>query len=160
SPSEFFATYEDGVDVLGERLREFCSRLREAPGSTEQVLLTDRFIQDQLSRHVKTYDYTHIAMRRIRQVHGMHDYAALMREIPISPRQLQREFKSQYGITVRDYMRLLRLNAIQQYMHSASVSLSQLPYELNFTDQSHLIREFKGYVGVAPKKFLKHRDRF
>src|SRR5690606_31609543 len=98
SPSEFFATYEDGVDVLGQRLREFCSRLREAPGSTEQVLLTDRFIQDQLSRHVKTYDYTHIAMRRIRQVHGIHDYAALMREIPISPRQLQREFKSQYGI--------------------------------------------------------------
>src|SRR5690606_29975426 len=41
SPSEFFATYEDGVDVLGQRLREFCSRLREAQGSTEQVSLTD-----------------------------------------------------------------------------------------------------------------------
>jgi AraC-like DNA-binding protein len=35
-----------------------------------------------------------------------------------------------------------------------------LPYDLNFSDQSHFIREFKNYVGIAPKKFINSRKQF
>jgi AraC-like DNA-binding protein len=159
-PSEFLATYEDGTDVFGHSLREFCAKIRELNTTAEQVSLANEFISGQLASHVQTYDYTHLAMKLIRKVQGMADYQELTAQVPISIRQLQREFKALYGITVRDYMRLSRMNAIHNYMLSKNQSLTQLPYDLNFSDQSHFIREFKNYVGVAPKKFINRRNQF
>jgi AraC-like DNA-binding protein len=160
SPAEFRATYEDSVDALGNSFREFCFRLRDMNEFPKQIEFAEEFIMKNLSTHVKPYDYTHFAMKLIRQSQGMGDYKKLTEEVPISLRQLQREFKLVYGITVMDYMRLVRLNAIQNYMHAGNARLSDIPYELNFTDQSHFIREFRNYAGVAPGKFRKFRDKF
>lgn len=164
-PAEFLATYEDGTDVLGQNLRAFCSKIRELDHPEQQVHLANAFISGQLASHVQTYDYTHLAMELIRKMQGMADYQELTEQIPISVRQLQREFKALYGITVKDYMRLSRMNAIarrtiQHYMLSKQQNFTQLSYELNFTDQSHFIREFKNYTGVPPKKFVKSREQF
>jgi AraC-like DNA-binding protein len=159
-PSEFFSTYEDGVDILGMRLKEFCSRIQEVSKVGDQVEMTNEFLETELTRNIKTHDYTHQAMHMIRKNQGLAGYEELTREIPISVRQLQREFKSLYGITVRDYMRLSRLNAVHHYMLAKNQNFTQLSYDLNFSDQSHFIREFKNYTGVAPRTFVKSRDLF
>lgn len=160
TPSEFLATYENSLDVLGISLNEFCEKIRALDDFQQQVRDANQFILQKLVIHVRSYDYTHYAMKLIRQSQGMMDYKQLTTEVPISIRQLQREFKSVYGITLMDYMRLLRLNAIQNYMYAGNARLSELPYELNFTDQSHFIREFRNYVGVPPGKFRKRRNEF
>jgi AraC-like DNA-binding protein len=158
-PSNFLATYEDGVDVLGKKIKELCSRIRDA-NDLQQVELANAFIADQLARHSKSYDYTHLAMQMIRRKGGVLNYKDLLQQIPISPRQLQREFKNLYGITIKDYIRLSRMNAIHRYMLSQNINLTQLPYELDFTDQSHFIREFKTFAGLPPTKFIKGRENF
>lgn len=158
-PAVFFATYEDGTDVLGRQMKAFCEKIRSLD-TMEQVQITDAFLKSQLAKNQRPYDHTHAAMTYIRNAKGMTDYQALNRLIPISPRQLQREFKTIYGITITDYMRLSRLNAIQRYMQSQPQSLTWLSYELNFSDQSHFIREFKTFAGVAPGKFIKNRAHF
>lgn len=160
SPAEFLASYEDGLDVLGRDLRDFCRRIRELTTTEARISLADQYLCRQLARHHQNHDYTHLAMRLIRHQAGTVDYQHLTGQIPISDRQLQREFKNQYGITVTEYMRLARLNAIQRYMRAGHGNLTQLTYELDFSDQSHFIREFKHYVGLPPRKFLKHRERF
>lgn len=89
------------------------------------------------------------------------DYTKLLEAIPISPRQLQREFKSVYGMTIRDYLRLLRISEINNYMMAGKdVNFTQLSYDFDFSDQSHLIKEFKLYSGITPKKLLKNRHDF
>ncbi|ELR69485.1 Transcriptional regulator, AraC family [Fulvivirga imtechensis AK7] len=160
-PSVFFATYEDSVDVLGKSVQRFCTRIRELQSVNAQLQFANEFLTDQLGRHFLAHDYTHQAMSLIRKVAGEPDYQLLKYQIPISDRQLQREFKNRYGITISDYMRLSRMNAIQKYMDSSgSANLTQLSYDLNFFDQSHFIREFKTYVGITPGKFSRIRDRF
>ena len=99
-------------------------------------------------------------MKLIRQTQGLENYQKLTEQIPISLRQLQREFKNQYGLTIKDYMRISRINAIHQYMQTNNGSLTKLAYDLDFTDQSHFIREYKNHVGIAPKKFTKNQDAF
>lgn len=159
-PSEFISTYEDGSNVLGKKMAEFCLRIRELEDPHRQVDMANHFFKDQIHAKTQKHDYTHLAMKLIRSVKGMADYRELTGQVPISLRQLQREFKAHYGITVRDYMRLTRMNAIQSYMLTRDENLTQLSYELEFTDQSHFIREFKNYTGIAPKKFIRNKDKF
>lgn len=159
-PATFLASYEDGVEILGPGFRDFCSRLRETISTEAQIQQAEVYIRSQLHQHQQQYDYTHQAMHLIRKLEGIADYQELTARVPISDRQLQREFKSQYGITVSDYMRLSRMNAIQKYMQGDPGSLTQLSYELQFSDQSHFIREFKHFVGLSPGKFRKNRNKF
>jgi len=159
-PSEFLATYEDGVEVLGKKIRDFCSKMIDLQQSDQQIQWANDFLSQQLKTHFNPHDYTHQAMKLIRKMQGMADYEQLTRQLPISNRQLQREFKATYGITVTDYMRLARLNAIQRYMQSSDLNFTQMTYDLDFSDQSHFIREFKKYTGLAPGKFVKKRSHF
>ncbi len=159
-PVEFFSSYEDGTLVLGDQLRDFCARLRATEDTDIQISDANTFIIRQLHKNFLPYDFTHLTMKLIRSVDGVVDYGKLLHQIPISSRQLQRVFKGTYGITVMDYIRLLRMNSIYRYMMSNNVNLSQLSYELNFADQSHFIKEFKNFVGVAPTKFLRTRSQF
>ncbi|MGE0590601.1 MAG: helix-turn-helix domain-containing protein [Cyclobacteriaceae bacterium] len=158
-PSEFMSTFEDGVDVLGQELREFCLRIREANDFKSRVKMADTFIVRQLHHHARSYDYAHQAMQAIRRQQGRMDYNRLTHEIAISQRQLQREFKQVYGLTIKDYMRILRMNAVIDYMHSSSTSFTDLSYDHYFFDQSHFNREFKHFVGLSPKKYLSEQKQ-
>jgi len=52
------------------------------------------------------------------------------------------------------------MNAIQKYMQSAMINLTDLTYEIGFADQSHFIREFKLITGISPRKFLDQRSEY
>src|SRR5690606_37124033 len=132
-PSVFMATYEDSKNVLGRELLAFCEQVQATGNTRQQVALADEFLLRQLHRHVQGHDYTHAAMQMIRSSKGAVGYHQLLKEIPISPRQLQREFILRYGITVTDYMRLSRMNAILHYVQSGRASLTELSYDFNFT---------------------------
>lgn len=159
-PAEFLATYDDGVDVLGKNLHHFCDEIRNSDSAEAQIKLAEDFITKQLSIHYLPHDYTHLTMKLIRTEVGIPDYRHLTSQVPISNRQLQREFKKQYGITISEYMRLSRINATQNYMLSKNASLTKISHDLQFSDQSHFIREFKNYVGLSPGKFMKNRHKF
>lgn len=160
APSEFLATFENSVDVFGQGIQDFSVRIRSEKSVEAQLELANAYIKRQLEWHHQSHDYTHIAMRLIREAAGLADYRKLTSRVPISDRQLQREFKHLYGITIRDYMRLSRMNAIQNYMRSGNKNLTQLSYDFDFTDQSHFIREFKNYIGLPPRRFIKNSNRF
>lgn len=159
-PGAFFSTYEDGNDVVGKKLEEFFYKIQEAQTAEQKIQLANRLFLQQLTTHQNRYDRTHLAMKLIRSRNGLLDFKLLTDHIPISLRQLQREFKNTYGITITDYMRISRLNAIHKYMLTHSASLTELAHQLEFTDQSHFIREFKHYMGLAPKKFIKDKTQF
>ena len=159
-PSEFLSTYEDGINVVGKRLYDFCAYLKDVETPDNKVKQANEFFIEQLSENRKEYDITHMAMELIRQKQGLMDFKELTDRIPISLRQLQREFKNHYKVKITDYIRVTRLNAINKYMLGTSSNLTELAYHLDFTDQSHFIREFKHYTGVSPKQFLKEKTSF
>ena len=36
---------------------------------------------------------------------------------------------------------------------NASITLAQIAYEVGYSDPSHMLREFKRFVGMTPKAF-------
>lgn len=160
-PAEFMATYEDSVDVLGPGFRDYCSRLRETGSLKERITLTEQFLLVRCDKNQRNYDYVRSAAELIRRQDGILDQDTLMEQVFVSRRQLQREFKKQIGITVKEYMRLCRLNAVQRYFQgNEAVDFSDLTFEHGFFDQSHFIREFKSFTGSSPGAFLRKRDNF
>ena len=159
-PATFTATYENSFDVLGSQFEIFCTRLADAKETGKQVKLVDEYLAKQLGTNKKACDYAHHAMQLVRNSRGVLTPEQLAKETCISPRQLQRSFKAVYGITPRDYIRLARINTIHNYMLAGNQNLSSLSYEMNFADQSHFIKEYRTFTGIAPKKFLKHRENF
>lgn len=88
--------------------------------------------------------------------HGEIPINQLAERIHWSERQINRYFKSQFGLSLKSYCTILRFRA--SFSHIKEGKLSP---EKNFTDQAHFIKEIKRLSGVTPKELLKNvNDRF
>lgn len=71
-------------------------------------------------------------------------------------RQINRYFKKHLGISLKYYCNILRFQASLFHIKDGN-----LYPQLNFTDQSHFIKEIKKLSGVSPKELFKNQnDRF
>ena len=76
-------------------------------------------------------------------------------ELGVSHGYLDRQFSEQVGLSPRALARILRmrrlLEAIDVY---GSVGWADKAAELGWSDQAHLIRDFKRHTGVTPSQYL------
>lgn len=159
-PSEFLGTFEDMESVGGKAIADFCDSVRECASVALRIRHTEEFLAKKLCNPRVASDYVSKAAVMIRQ-NELIRMTELYELIPISPRQLQREFKSRIGISPKAYMRLARMNAIQRYLNvNGNPDLTALSYDHGFSDQSHFIREFRALTGTRPGRFQKERSRF
>lgn len=67
----------------------------------------------------------------------------------IGKRQLERLFRTRMDLSPKQFTNLIRYqNAWRGIFHSQDVN--ELVFQLGYSDQSHLLREFKIYHGIAP----------
>lgn len=73
-----------------------------------------------------------------------------------SSRQINRYFNDQFGISLKAYCSIIRFRASLHH-----IKAGKLFPELNYTDQTHFIKEVKKMTGVTPKELAKNQnDRF
>jgi len=71
-------------------------------------------------------------------------------------RTLERKFRQSSGHTVKDVSGLMRFEQARNHLLLyPDANLAGLAYELGYTDQSHLSREFKRYSGSTPAAFAR-----
>ncbi|NNE67109.1 MAG: AraC family transcriptional regulator [Pyrinomonadaceae bacterium] len=69
----------------------------------------------------------------------------------LSTRQLVRRFRAAVGLTPKQYARMFRLRATQiSLIEESELNWANRAAALGFSDQSHLIREFKALTGRSP----------
>ncbi len=73
----------------------------------------------------------------------------------LSEKQFSRIFSENIGTTPKDFMRIVRLQRTLSIMqHNQGIGFAQLSYECGYTDQSHMIKEFKLFSGYTPKEYI------
>ena len=79
--------------------------------------------------------------------------AALSEKVSWSSRQINRYFNTQFGLSLNAFCKILRFRACLQH-----IAKGRLFPELNFTDQTHFIKEIKKFSGAVPKDLFKNQD--
>lgn len=64
-------------------------------------------------------------------------------------------FKQHTGVSYQDYLLDYRLRLVETYLKYSSVRLSEIAYELQFSDESHLSKLFKKHRNMTPKEYRK-----
>lgn len=74
--------------------------------------------------------------------------------VGLSERQFQRRFRTEVGLTPKQYARICRVRATAiDAVHAPQANWGDLAAERGFTDQAHLIHEFRTLFGLTPGEF-------
>ncbi|NNE65338.1 MAG: AraC family transcriptional regulator [Pyrinomonadaceae bacterium] len=74
----------------------------------------------------------------------------------ISQRHLERKFKSEIGLTPKYFARIVRIqNVLLSLNDQKTGNWADVCYSHGFSDQSHLIREFRSIAGSPPQKLVE-----
>lgn len=73
-----------------------------------------------------------------------------------SSRQINRYFQTQFGITLKEFLKIVRCNATYE-----EISNGNLNPNSDYFDQAHFIKEIRKYTGATPKVLNQNKnDRF
>ena len=78
--------------------------------------------------------------------------AAAAREAGLSPQHFAASFRARYGVPPHRFQTLMRLDRARALL-AAGVAAAEVAIRCGFSDQSHLIRHFKRYLGTVPSSY-------
>lgn len=82
---------------------------------------------------------------------------SLANDCNLSRRQFERIFKWYSGFSPKNYINLVRFNAVIKSKKPAAFSLTQTALDFGYFDQSHFIHDFKTFSGYTPKEYFKQK---
>ncbi|HEX7962350.1 MAG TPA: helix-turn-helix transcriptional regulator, partial [Terriglobales bacterium] len=143
------------------------SRLCEATAMPTRIGLLEGWLMKQLSLGVARSGLIPESLARLRkeiallrQGFGLSSIPKVADDLAISERQLEHLYRSQVGMTPKQYVRLQRIECARLALSHEKQPNAQLAAALGFYDQAHFIREFRAIIGVTPSAYMrrKHRD--
>ncbi len=136
-------------------------QLIEANNEQERITLLTSFLVVRF-KQAKTRDT--LVEESLRFIHtniGSIHVKYLLEYLHISERQFERRFTQTVGISPQLYIRVKRFNeAIRLIKTRQFERLTDVAYALNFSDQSHFIRDIKEFSGITPKSLSQKVDDF
>ncbi len=129
----------------------------------ERIDLLDQYFLRHLDTKRKD-DSIFAAVSIIEAYKGQVNIEYVARSIGQSRRQLERKFKERVGISPKQLCRSLRFKNVLRLLNTSSnVSWASTAVSSGYYDQSHMIRDFKHYMGESPLAYLvtsKAMDRY
>jgi len=93
------------------------------------------------------------AWQRLRQTHGRIAIGELAAELGWSRKRIVARFRDEIGLPPKTVARLLRFERAREL--AGTMPWGELAFECGFSDQSHLIGEFRRITGRTPETFLQ-----
>lgn len=78
---------------------------------------------------------------------------AIARLCGMSPTHFSRTFKQTFGVTFQDFILRYRVREACKKLRDPNANISEVAYNVGFSDPSYFTRVFKRYVGASPSDF-------
>jgi len=137
-------------DVLGEPL--LVERLAEARDWDTRFELLDVTLARRLEEARPSREVAW-AWRRLRETHGRVRVGVLAEEFGWSRKRIIARFRDEVGLPPKAVARLLRFERAREL--AGTLPWAEVAFECGFSDQSHLIAEFRRVTGRTPETFLQ-----
>ena len=154
--------YADIHDFFGRDMSALTGSIIGETHVSNLIAYTERFLLGQMKYASRQMNYVSEATRMIRASKGNLRLETLSEQLYISERQLQRSFKDGIGISPKAYQRIIRFrNAYEYLQHTAdNFSWADVSYSFGYSDQAHVIRDFKQFTGAVPTALLLQSEEF
>ena len=94
-----------------------------------------------------------IKLRLQSQLDEAPNIASLARAAGMSEPKMRKLFKQTFGKGVFEYYQSMRMQEAARLLKEKRLTVSEVGYQLGFTNLSHFSRVFEQHIGVKPKKY-------
>jgi AraC-like DNA-binding protein len=144
--------------LLGPPGRELRALLLGSDSTEERFAHLERFLVARLSLGVVPSTLVSDAVSLIEEAHGNLRIASLHAELGGSRKQLWLRFARELGMSPKAYAQIQRFVwTLARLRESTSVDWPQVAVAAGYSDQSHLVRDFRRVASASPTEFLRTR---
>lgn len=154
----FNATMPLDVQVRRSHLDLLEEQLAEAGSHLDRAQRYERFLLAQL-RQREPDPVTVMAIDRIRASRGALRIDDLAGDAGLSQSALERRFRREIGATPKKFSAIVRLQHVVR-LRRRGANFTQIAHQAGYSDQSHLIRDFRRFAGVSPETFFQSPESF
>lgn len=145
----------NGDFELGEHFRRFEREIAPwifaAETSGQRIALSERFLLNNL--HERHSGHFTQAMGEIMERRGACAAGEISKELHISGRQLERVFAEYSGLSPKKMAALVRYQCLwHDILLGRGFSAAEKALEYGYTDQSHMLNDFRKYHTMSPKQ--------
>jgi len=136
-------------------------QLLEAKNEQERLTLLTSFLVARFKQAKPRDTLVEESLRFIHTNSGSLHVKDVLEYVHLSERQFERRFTQTVGLSPQVYLRMKRFHAAIRLIKTRQFErLTDVASALNFSDQSHFIRDIKAFSGMTPKSLSQKIDDF
>jgi len=146
----------DYVDVAGREGRELFAQLLEATPLNIKVELLEKFLLARLQRFEHRFAKLKLMNAIVDELNNddfFRNINTVSARYGMTPRYLQKLFLSYSGISPHLFSKITRFQKSLQLITKNELPLTTVAHQCGYYDQSHFIKDFKNFTGLAPSHF-------
>ena len=144
--------------LLGPSAGELRELLLAADSAERRFSHLEQFIGRRITPSVIPSAMVCAAAGRIEEAHGNLRIASIHADLGVSRKQLWLRFARELGMSPKAYARLQRFVwTLARLRESTSVEWPRLAAAAGYSDQAHLVRDFRRAAFASPTEFLRAR---
>jgi AraC-like DNA-binding protein len=101
---------------------------------------------------------SHLTEHALYLIHheGIVNIGKMARQLQVSQRYLEKEFKKNVGLSPKTYSLIHRFKRMEQQMRNMTmIHWSDMSFASEYHDQNHFIKDFKRFTGLTPSDYLQ-----
>ena len=133
-------------------------RIHAAPDAMTRFQLLEGTLLNRLKHCAVRSPAVTYAIDAFHQSGKVSSVGSVVELIGLSPRRFIATFRDQVGIAPKAFCRIARFRrVIDSIGSSADIEWADLAVECGYFDQAHFIHDFRGFSGVSPTEYVRHR---
>jgi len=145
---------EEFFDYKGSVLQE---QLYEQNNNEVRIELLNHFFKGLINNKLVPNHYIiNTSLDFILTNKGDFSVKQLVQHTGYTERHLERKFKECIGLNPKKFGNVIRLHHFLKLLKNKSdaTNLTAICYDAGFSDQSHLIKDFRKHTGISPREYL------
>jgi len=145
------------MDIGLDLLRKLKIDKKVGTNELEDILRRESVIDDSVST---LSDTVAASIEQIQHHSGSIKVRDIYHALNVSKSKLEQHFNKEIGLTPKEFCKIEKINYfINSYKQDEEQNLTELTYKCGYYDQSHLIKDFRYFLDVSPRKFFASEKR-
>jgi AraC-like DNA-binding protein len=152
----------DASFIFGNDINDVTEQMHSMHEEKEKHLLLEKFLISRLQKQKDDYYLSRIALA-IKDIHlskGNVEIRSLGEDYFIGERNFRRKFIEYVGISPKKYASIIRVKAFCKLYKSMTADYQNISDELEYTDKSHLYKDFRKIIGTNPTSYFTQLNTF